>query len=87
MQAIQVQTTVTELAPAGNRDFLHIFNNSDVVIYVSWDGTNSTVAGGWPLYPNGGFTLDNTGPRTIFNKRVTAIHGGSGDKEVRIQGA
>lgn len=87
MQAINVLDSATELAPAGNRDFLHVYNNSDVVMYVSYDGTPATVAGGFPLPVGAIMTLDNTGLRNIYTKRVTAIHGSAGaSKEVRVQG-
>jgi len=87
MTAVQVQATSTLLAIAGNRDFFHMVNNSDTTIYVCYDGTAAaTVAEGLPVAPNQSITLDNTGPKMIYNKAVYAIHGASGDKEVRLQG-
>lgn len=38
MKQIQVLSTLTLLAPAGNRDFIHIFNNGAETIFLGYDG-------------------------------------------------
>ena len=87
MKALNITDAATEIAPAGPRPFLHILNNSDTTIYISYDGDNATVAAGWPVPPNGAFTLENQGPAKLFERRVTGIHAATGaNKEVRIQG-
>jgi hypothetical protein len=89
MQAIQVQTTVTTIAAAGNRDFLHIQNVSDTDIYLKYDGSSTTLtaSNGVKLAAGEWLILNNDGYRNVFRNLVQAIHGGSGDKEVRVQGA
>lgn len=89
MQAIQVTNVATKICDPGNRDFIHILNNSDVTIYFSYDGDAATVttALGIPIGPGQPLTLENTGPRQLFTKAVYAIHGaGAVNKEVRVQG-
>jgi hypothetical protein len=88
MQAINITTSATLIAAGGNRDFLHIYNNSDVIIYIGYDGGGAAVTTslGVPLPPNDTLQLNNDGFRNIFNDAVYAIHGGSGNKEVRVQG-
>lgn len=81
----------TKICDAGNRDFIHVFNNSDVVIYVGYDGDPATplelaTTNGVPLLPNAMLVLDNVGPRNIYTHAVYAVHGGSGSKDVRVQG-
>lgn len=95
MQAISIVAGVTPtlVAAAGNRDFLHVFNNSDVTMYLSYDIDVATVAGvslvlkGMPLLPGQVLQLVNDGHRNVFNKPVYAIHEDLADKEIRIQGA
>jgi hypothetical protein len=88
MQAINVTTAPTKLADAGNRKFVHIMNTSDVTIYVQYDGSSTTLttSNGLPIAPGEKFGLENDGTSPIFDKEVWAIHGGSGNKEVRLQG-
>jgi hypothetical protein len=85
MTAVTGDTTLVEVAPAGNRDFLHIYNVGDNPAYISYDGTPATVAAGVPCHPGGIVTLDNVGPREIYTRRVTAI--GEAAWELRVQGA
>lgn len=92
MQAIQVATgaTPTLLAAAGPRKFLHVFNNSDVTIYIGYDGDTAnplTTLNGYPLLPTGTLVLDNVGPVKIYDAKVEAVHDAAGNKEVRIVGA
>lgn len=88
MKAVNVTTTAAEIVAPGNRDFVHIYNNSDEVIYLGYDGSPNalTTSNGFPLAVGGILTLNNDGYRNVFHKGVSAIHGGTGNKEVRIQG-
>ena len=89
MKAVNITTSPTLIANPGNRDFLHVYNNSDEVIYVVYDGdaTTLTTSNGMPIAVGGVLTLNNDGQRNLFNKPVYGIHGGTGNKEVRVQGA
>lgn len=84
MTKVTGDTTLVELAPAGNRDFIHIYNTGDEVAYVSYDGTAATVAAGVPINPGGVIVLENSGAKSMHNRRVTAI--GEAAWEVRLQG-
>jgi hypothetical protein len=88
MRAFNVTTTAQEIVAVGNRDFVHVYNNSDEVIYVRYDGSASalTTANGMPIPVAGWLILNNDGQRNLFNKAVWGIHGGTGNKEIRIQG-
>jgi hypothetical protein len=88
MKAVNVTTTAAEIVPAGARNFVHLYNNSDTVIYLSYDGSTVevTTANGMPIVPGAYLLLDNSGPRNIHVRAVRAIHGGAGNKELRIQG-
>lgn len=88
MKAVNVTTTVAEIVSAGNRDFVHIQNVSDETIYFKYDGsaTALTTSNGMPVPPAGFLILNNDGSRNLFNKSISAIHGGTGNKEVRVQG-
>lgn len=90
MQAINVATgaTPTQLAPGGNRRFIHVYNNSDTTIYIGYDGDNTTLstANGYPLLPQGTLVLDNQGPVQIYRDAIYAVHGAAGNKEVRVMG-
>jgi len=87
MQAVSVGTSPVQLAPAGNRDFIHIFNNGASTLYVSYDGDPTTLsaANGIPVPPNSIYTLDNVGVKMIYNKAVWGI-AGTGTLDVRLQG-
>ncbi len=87
MQAVNVTTSQTLIAPEGNRDFIHIQNWSDTILYLKYDGdsTTLTTSNGIPLLPQATLQLNNDG-KNIFRKAVYGIHGGSGNKEVRVQG-
>jgi len=88
MKALNVTTTAAEIVPAGNRDFVHIQNVSDTDIYVKYDGSETalTTANGIKIAVERSLILNNDSARNIFNKAVWAIHGGAGNKEVRISG-
>lgn len=88
MKAFNVTTAAQEAVAPGNRDFVHIYNNSDAVIYAKYDGsaTALTTANGIPIPVAGFLILNNDGQRNLFNKPIELIHGGAGNKEVRIQG-
>ncbi len=88
MKAHAVTSSITLLAAAGNRDFLHIYNISDTVVYVSYDGdpTPLTTANGFPIPPNGSLFLNADGHKQMFHHAVYVIHGTTGSKELRIQG-
>lgn len=88
MQAINVTTSQTTIAPAGNRDFVHIYNASDTTVYVKYDGDSTAVtpSTGLPIEPGGRLELNNDGYKPIFTKAVVAIHDGSGNKQVLVQG-
>jgi hypothetical protein len=90
MKAVTVDSTAggTELSPAGNRDFLHIFNNGSQTLYIQYDGDSTNVlsdANGWPVPAGDYYALDNDGNRNVFNKQVLGFVP-SGSVEVRIQG-
>lgn len=85
MTAVNVTTTAALIVPVGTYDFTHIYNNSDTTIYVAYDGATATVAAGLPIAAGGYLELNNDGSKPIFTRGVSAIHGGSGNKEVRIQ--
>ena len=91
MQAITVGTTAVQLAPAGNRDFVHIQNLGTVPIFVCYDGSegasgvNLTTSSGVKIVPGQTFTLDNVGVRNIYNKQVWGISGTAG-QDVRVMG-
>lgn len=95
MQAISVLTGAvpTLVAAAGNRDFLHVLNNSDVTVYLSYDLDAATAVStltsalGMPVLPGQVIQLINDGHRNVFNKPVYAIHDDAASKELRIQGA
>jgi len=87
MKTITVGTTVTAIAPAGNRDFLWIFNNDSATVFLSFDGdsTTLTTSNGFPLLTQTGILLDNSRDRNTFNKAVNAISV-AGSANVRVQG-
>jgi hypothetical protein len=87
MRLINVQSTATQVAAPGNYDFIHIYNDSDVPIYLSYDGAQPTVGAGMTLLPMGWFALESDGlGKNLFSMGVYAIHGSVGDKQIRIQG-
>lgn len=89
MKAHQATTSETTILAAGNYDFVHIMNNSDTTVYVKYDGDSTpvTTALGLPIVAGDTLMLNNVGPRNIFTRAITCIHGSSGNKELRIQGA
>lgn len=88
MKTLNVTTTAAIISPAGDRDMFHIYNNSDEVIYLKFDGSSValTTANGYPIPVGGYLDLNCEGSRRTYNREIWAIHGGSGNKEVRIQG-
>ena len=88
MKAVSVANSPTKLVSAGNREFLHIYNNGSQTIFLCYDGDSTTLSttNGMPV-PAGGFlALDNDQIRNIQNHDVYAICA-SGTVDVRIQGA
>jgi hypothetical protein len=95
MQVITVpsQATPTLVAAGGNREFIHIYNNSAATVFICYDLDSAaalaalTIANGLPIVSGGTLTLDNTGPRKIYDKPVYAVQQSGGAVELRIQGA
>lgn len=85
MIAVNVTTVAATVVNPGFCDFIHIYNNSDVTIYISYDGTAATTAAGMPILAGQTYQLNNDGSKQIFVKGVSAIHASSGSKEIRIQ--
>lgn len=85
MTAFNVTTTAQLAVAVGVSDFIHIYNNSDVVIYAAYDGATATVAAGMPIDIGATLQLGNDGSKPIFTRGVSLIHNGVGNKEVRIQ--
>ena len=90
MKALQVTNVATRIV-VGNpcRNFIHLFNNSDATIYVSYDGDPLvTPAIGMPILPGDHLSLNNDGHRVLYGLDVYAIHnsGVGVNKEIRIQG-
>jgi hypothetical protein len=87
MQAITVGTTVTPIAPAGDRDFLWIYNNDTNPIFLSFDGDPATLttSNGFPVAAGTYIILDNSSNRNVQNKAVNAISS-AGSANVRVQG-
>lgn len=93
MKQVTVGTTPTLLSPAGNRDFLNIFNNDTNPVYLQYDGSESstppvtlTVDNGWPVPAGGSLYISNDGNRNLWNHNIYAISA-AGGADVRIQGA
>lgn len=84
--AIAVATTTTEIAPADkSREWIIIQNNSDTALSLDIAGSPSeplTVSNGLVLAAGADITLTGS----PANNRITALHGGSGSKDVRVQG-
>lgn len=87
MKVISVTSTETAVASGGNRRFIHMMNNSNVVIYVKYDGdaTALTTANGFPLLAGAVLQINNDGHRNLFDQPVTAIVS-SGTAELRVHG-
>lgn len=90
MKAVSVLSTTggTELAAAGNRDFINIYNNGSETVFLKYDGDTAnalTVDNGWPLLAGGTFFSSNDGSRNTFRHRVLAI-AAVGPVDVRVQG-
>lgn len=88
MQVISVGTSPVTLAPAGNRDFLSIFNNdAAATLYLCFDGDVATLtaANGFPLPAQQSLHLNNVETKNTINRIVTAI-APAGTIDVRLQG-
>ena len=89
MKAVSVLNTATKIVDAGNREFLHIYNNGAEPIYLCYDGavgSGVTTVNGLPVPIGGILMLDNDGHRNVQNHEVYAICA-AGPVDVRIQGA
>ena len=90
MKAVTVDTTIggVQIAAAGNRDFINIYNNSGQTLFISYDGDSAalTVNTGWPIPAGQYFALSNDANRNVYNKEVRGIVAG-GTADVRVQGA
>jgi hypothetical protein len=88
MKAYNVTTAETTVVAPGPYEFIHIQNVSDTTVYLKYDGsaTALTTANGFPLAANQTLMLNNDNQKQLFRRGVTAIHGASGNKEIRVQG-
>lgn len=95
MNAISVApgASPTLVAAGGNRNFLHIYNNSASTVYLCYDCDTATATStlattnGFPLVAGAAIMLNNDNLRG-FGNPVYAVHAdGSNPKELRIQGA
>lgn len=77
-------TTLVELAAAGPREFIHIYNSGSSPVYISYDGMDATVEDGMPILAGATYQLNNDGTKPLFVKRVTAI--GTEAWELKLQG-
>lgn len=85
---------VTQISPAGNRDFLHIQNiDTAATVYLQYDGSDTSTppvtlsaANGFPLLPGAIFVIENIGPRNIYLKTVNAFQSSGGTTHLRVQG-
>lgn len=88
MQAISVGTISTPVCPAGNRDFVALFNNdASATVYLSFDGDAAalTTANGFPLPAQQSLFLNNVSVHNSINKAINAICA-SGTVDLRAQG-
>jgi hypothetical protein len=78
---------VIQIAPAGNRKFLHIKNTSGVVIYLKYDGSGTTLDAttGMPLAINE-FLFLNNDSKNIFTDAVFGFQASGADKTINVQG-
>ncbi len=86
LSAVNVATTVTTIAAANwNRRLLMIQNVSDTDIYLKMDSSATvlTTSNGIKL-PAGGTPLVITCNPGEFDNKIEGIHGGAGNKEVRV---
>jgi hypothetical protein len=88
MRAVNVTTTSAMIVKGhSSRKFVHIRNVSDTDIYLAYDGeAAATVAEGMLLKPDETLLLSNDNQGGPYLYDVHAIHGDTGNKEVRIQG-
>lgn len=84
--AINVTTASTEVLAANvKRVGVLLQNTSDTTIYIKMDGsdTDVTTANGFALLPNESLSF-STQVHQVFGP-ITAIHGSSGNKVLRVQ--
>lgn len=86
MLAVQVTTSSAVVLPPGCYDFISVTNVSDTTVYLAYDGDPAalTTTNGEPLEPGAKLLLAD-GRSGMFNNGLRAIHGGSGNKEIRVQ--
>lgn len=90
MKTVTVNTTAggVELAPAGNRAFIHLYNAGSVTAYLKYDGdaTALTTSNGMPLPAGATLHLNNdAGGKAPFIHEVRGITA-SGSTDIRVQG-
>ncbi len=86
ISAINVTTTAAVVIPANvSRTGVLIQNVSDTDIYLKMDGSETalTAANGFKVSAGQSFGFTTTPP--VGYESVWAIHGGSGNKEIRLQ--
>jgi hypothetical protein len=86
ISAIQVTTSETQIVPARVRQLLIVQNVSDTDIFVQFTEAPGTLtaANGLLLAAGKSIGFSSDGISSFRNNRVSAIHGGAGDKEVRV---
>jgi len=87
--AVNVTTDPTHIADYDSeRSWIMVQNVSDTDIYLKLNGSSAalTTANGIRLEPGEILTMDNSQGSKIATNYIQAIHSGSGNKEVRVQG-
>ena len=88
MSAIPVAqgATPTELGAGVRRTFIWIQNQSDEAISIKFDGSagDVTTADGFDLAVGSAIALEDPFGLGIYDVPITAVHGGTGNKEVRV---
>jgi hypothetical protein len=88
IEAKNITTSATVISPANlNRRFISLVNTSNETIFVKYaeGGDALTTANGHPIPPADYIVLKNDGHSPTFRDRVEAIHGGDGNKVLRVQ--
>lgn len=84
--AVQVITAATEIVPANlYRLGLIIQNVSDADVFLKFDGSPTEVTADNGFRLGAGQTLTLTNDKRTWWSAVRAIHGASGNKELRVQ--
>jgi len=101
MTAVTVQSTVTQIVPAGKYGFIYIYNNSNQTVYLQFDGSDAisspvalTTSNGFPLLPNQAIIFENRiGPsfnssisQPLYGNKINGIVASS-TADVRVQTA